>query len=211
MTEATTQSPQNPLPPYIPQDPPKKKGSGCGCFLAGCLVLIALILLPIIGGTIYVYSWNASDWGSHIVNIISHPQLVSSFKKAINDSPSFTVEQKQSLTKAYDSFLTVHKSLSEEQKEKLQKDIYITLKKIIADPEQFNQSPPPELIEIFTLLGMDKPNSPAAENSPNNPKTDQPLAIPQDPYSFVNSAVVPVTEQTTKPAEEQVDKQGPLQ
>ncbi len=153
MPEDMNLSPSSSQNATLPEDP-KKKGSGCSCFLIGCLIIIALVLIPIIGGSIYIITLDDLAWGSKIVGLIKHKRFSEGFKNGIKEADNLSNKQKQALIQFYDQFLTDYDSLSKENQEIIDRNIYIVIKKIIFEPEKFEEEPPKEFLEILSILNL---------------------------------------------------------
>ncbi|MBU0505834.1 MAG: hypothetical protein ABII18_08935 [bacterium] len=139
---------------YIPQEPKKNK-SGCGCLAIGFFALILLFLLPIIGGGIYLYTLDDADIGSLVVKVAKHPSFVEGFKEEIMTNKELPENQKVMLLGIYDNFLAKYDSLSPDKKEKVNKNIFIVLKKLLTEADKYDKAPPPEFVELIAILSMD--------------------------------------------------------
>jgi hypothetical protein len=139
---------------YIPKEPKKNK-SGCGCFAIGCFALILLFLLPIIGGGIYLYTLDEADLGSLVVKVAKHPHFVEGFKEEIMKNKDLPENQKVMLLGIYDNFLAKYDSLSQDKQEKVNKNVFIVLKKLLTETDKYENAPPPEFVELLAILSMD--------------------------------------------------------
>lgn len=132
-----------------------QKKSGCGCFMVGCLIILAVIFLPIIGGGIYIATMDDAEWGGKIVTVLKNPDFVQGFKNGIQESDKINPDQKKALIALYDKFLTDYDNLSPQQQETINKNIFIVVKKIFINPQNFNKEPPKELTEIISVLKLE--------------------------------------------------------
>lgn len=131
--------------------PPKKK-SGCGCFLIGCFSLLALILLPIIGGVIYIYSLDDAEWGEILISGMQNDIVAEVVKEAINQDTKMTPDEKKAALAGYESLNSTYNALSADQKKKVNENLMKVIKMAFINPDALKQGPPPELLEIISIL-----------------------------------------------------------
>lgn len=195
-TDTPGKPPLSPIP--VPGNS-KKKSSGCGCVLMGCLGLLLLVVTPFIGGFIYLASLNDSDYGHVAMEVITYPEFAKGFKEGVQESKKMSDEDKKVFIALYDRLIDQYDKLPADKRTTIDKDIVTVIKKAYADPEGFGKTPPPELSEIMTIIGF-----PGMSGSSPTPSTNTTTTTPGngDPYDF--SVPQPNTQQdnhdTTKPS-----------
>lgn len=172
---------------------PVEKKSGCGCFMVGCLILVALIVLPIVGGGIYIATLDDAEWGAKIVSVMRNPDFSEGFKKGISESDDISAQQRKALAALYDKFLADYDKLSPQQQETINKNIFAVIRKLFTDPKSFDKEPPKELMEIISTLKLESSfqnlkqsiTDPQTTTTTTTTTTTQPTSTTtSDPYSF---------------------------
>lgn len=136
------------------KDRNKKKRSGCSCCLFGCFGLILLMLLPIIGGFVYLSTLDEAVFGEKIIMILKHPSFSEAIRKGIQENENLDTAQEKILLNFYDQLLSEYDKLPKEKQTIIDRNIVITIKKALMGPEDFRNNPPEEFREILKILGF---------------------------------------------------------
>jgi hypothetical protein len=175
--------------------PPKKKGGccGCGCFLSGCLILILMIVLPIVGGGVYFASLTNEQWGDKIMWLVKNPSFATGFKNGIQESKEMSDDEKKAFIQMYDELVENYDHLEPAQQAKVKQDLIVVIKAFIKDPD--TKTPPPELMDLMQILqpgmlDMTAPDgTPATTPPPPGAQNTQPTDA--NPYDFGNTPQTP--------------------
>lgn len=132
----------------------KKKRSGCSCAVLGCFGLIVLMLLPIIGGFIYLSTLDEAVFGEKIIMVLKHPGFSEALRKGIQGHEELDADQKKVLLNFYDQLLNEYDKLPREKQKIIDRNIVIAFKKAMMDPQNFQNDPPEEFREILMILGF---------------------------------------------------------
>lgn len=179
----------------------KKKSSGCGCFLFGCLGLLALIFVPIIGSFIYISSLSDAEWGGTVVNIVTNPDFAKEIKSSIRNNTDLSSSEKKAALDLYNKFLTDYENLPPQKQEVIKRNIFIVIKKMFTESDKFQKNPPKEFNEIIEVLGLggsiDNFKSQLDQNNKPSTSTTKPSTSTTTPAKTTTTNAP--TTNTTKP------------
>ena len=137
----------------ITEEPVKTgKSKGCSCVLLGCLLVLFLGSLPFIGGGYFLSTIDDAVLGEKIIYVLKEPAFATGIKNGIKDLDNMSEGHKTAIIDSYDKFLQRYDQLSPEDQNIINKNIYVVIKKMFTDPEDFDARPPLEFIEILAVL-----------------------------------------------------------
>ena len=173
----------------IAEQAPQKKKSGCSCLAIGCFALLAMILVPIVGGFVALSMLGDEFYGEKLMMVLKYPAFVEGVKEAVEENKEISKKEKKLLLNFYDQLVSEYDKLPAEKQQVIHKNLIVVIRKAATNPKLFEKEPPPEFNLIIQTLGypeldldMLKKEMEQLKDQNTKPETASP---PNDPASTI--------------------------